>query len=187
MSIIKSRGRHKKGINNLVKKLSRSIVVYKDTKKSECPNCYYDKLTDRSTGKCKWTLLETLNEKTDRTKYKYFVKGRCPICHGRGYLETKIKVNVDCLVNWVPQEKYDDKIMNVDAGSFSETIVRLKTEPKHLELFKHCSHIVVDGIRCVLSKPPFLRGVGSQSLLIVVAYTDDKLDRTNSEIVKDYK
>ena len=86
--------RYKKTIREVVGNLSRKVLVYKQSVRSDCPNCLYDKLTDRSTGKCRWTPVEVA-EFNDPTRYKYFLRGRCPICNGRGYLETIRKSWVD--------------------------------------------------------------------------------------------
>ena len=58
----KTKDRYRKSIRNVLKGLSRSITVYKQPIKNECPNCYYDKLTGSSTGKCKWTWEEAVQK-----------------------------------------------------------------------------------------------------------------------------
>jgi hypothetical protein len=53
-------------------------------------------------------------------------------------------------------------------------------------LFKNCSRIVVDGVECKLSKPPILRGLGTQAILIVSAFTTEKPRVSSDEFIKDY-
>ena len=71
--------KHKNTIRNVIKGLSRKVEVYKQPKKQECPNCYYDKFTESSTGKCKWTAVEALVKQGEYEdgggeglRYKYF-------------------------------------------------------------------------------------------------------------------
>lgn len=182
----KVKSMYMKNIRHLIKNLSRKVKIYKQPVKSECPNCYFDKLTYKSTGKCKWTPAQVLSF-NDPSKYKYFLKGRCPICKGLGYIETDRTVWVDCLVTWDPEARgFGNEFIYTPAGSEGSTIVSLKTDPKHYNKFKNCVKIVIDGVECKLSKPPVLRGLGNQTLLIITAFTTEKPSIDTDEIIKDY-
>ena len=188
-----TKDRFRKAIRDVVKGLSKKVLVYKHPIKSECLNCHYDKLTDRSTGKCRWTVEEAEQLQSDweiqnpgQVKYKWFRIGRCPICKGIGYLEIKRKAWADCIVNWNPQSSGQNQMVFTAAGTEGSTIVQLKTDPKYYELFKNCVSLVVDGIECKLSKPPILRGLGNQALLIIFAFTTDKPKVDSGEIIKEY-
>jgi hypothetical protein len=177
---------YKKNMRHIIKDLGRRIKIFRQPIISECPNCYYDKMTQKSTGKCKWTNLQVL-DLNDPSKYKYFLKGRCPICKGEGFLEQQRVVWADCLVTWDPDASgTGNEFIYTPAGSEGSTIVRLKTDPKYYDEFKNCVKIVVDGIECKLSKPPILRGLGNQTLLIITAFTTEKPSVDSNEIVKDY-
>ena len=52
----KTRDRFRKSIRDVIKGLSRKVEVFKQPIKMECSNCYYVKMTSKSTGKCKWTV-----------------------------------------------------------------------------------------------------------------------------------
>jgi hypothetical protein len=192
---VKTKERHKRRIQDVVKSLSRKVVVYRQPTKAECYNCYYDKMTDRSTGKCKWTPVQALAKQAEwealgysTTRYKYFLKGRCPICYGKGYIETHRRVNVDCMVIWNPTNRsYGNESLYTPAGSEGSTDVRLKTDPKHFDLFKASSKMIIDGVECKLAKAPALRGLGVQAVLIVDAFTADKPSASSGEVVKDYR
>lgn len=181
----KTKNRFKNSIREVVKGLSRKVLVYKTPIKHECPNCYFDKLTNRSTGKCRWTV-EEVEENNDSTKYKWFIKGRCPICNGNGYLEVKRKVWVSCLITWEPNMRFDSAITYTPAGVEGAALIQLKTDPKYYDLFKNCASIIIDNLECKLSKPPTLRGLGNQSVLLVIAFTTEKLKMDSSEILKAY-
>ena len=189
----KTKNKYKRRMRDVVKNLSRKVAVYKQPVKSECPNCYYEKLTDKSTGVCKWTIQEAIANQNIwetnggiGTRYKYFLKGRCPVCRGAGYLETARRGWAHCLVTWDPDARGGNDMTYTPAGTEGSTIVQLKTDPKYYDLFKNCKRIVVDGIDCKLSKPPVMRGLGNQTLLIITAFTTDKPQLDSGEIIKDY-
>ncbi len=184
--------KHKKAIRNVIKGLSRKVEVYKQHRKLECPNCYYDKFTESSTGKSKWTVVEALIKQGDYEsgggeglRYKWFKYGRCPVCRGQGYLTIKRRVWADCVVTWDPQAGRNS-VTYTPAGTEGSTIVQLKTDSKNYDLFKNSDRIVVDGVECKLSKPPILRGLGAQSVLIITAFTTEKPSIDSGEIIKDY-
>jgi hypothetical protein len=186
--------KHKKAIRNVVKGLSRKVLVYKQPKKTECPNCYYDKFTDNSTGKCKWTPLEAAQKQQEwvdagnkDVRYRYFKFGRCPVCRGDGYLTTQRKTWVDVLVTWDPGARGSQNTLTYTAaGTEGSTIVQLKCDPKYYDLFKNSKRLEVDGVECKISKPPILRGLGVQAILIVTAFTTEKPSIDSGEIIKDY-
>jgi hypothetical protein len=184
--------KHKKTIRNVISGLSRKVEVYKQPRKLECTNCYYDKFTDSSTGKCKWTPTEALQQQLalgpgSMLQYKYFKFGRCPVCRGKGYLTIQRRTWADCIVTWDPGSGgANNSITYTPAGTEGSTIVRLKTDPKNYDLFKNSDKIIVDGVECKLSKPPTLRGLGSQAVLIIIAFSTEKLSIDSGEIIKDY-
>ena len=181
----KTRSRFRERIRDVIKGLSRKVLIYRQPLKRECPNCYFDKMTNRSSGKCKWTPAEAASK--DSANYKYFKFGRCPICKGQGYLETQRKTYADCGVTWNPYERgFANEMMYTPAGTEGSTLVRLKTHPKYYDTFKNCVKIIVDGVECKLSRPPIMRGLGTQALLIIHAFTTEKPAVDSGEIVKDY-
>lgn len=193
----KTKDRFRKSIRSVIKGLSRSVLVYKQPVKNECPNCFYDKMTGTSSGKCRYDDIIEANaaqaawvaqdpKNLGVVRHKWFKHGRCPVCKGQGYLETKRKRWVNCLVIWNPDSRFSNDITYTAAGTEGSTIVQLKTDPMYFDLFKNCDRIVVDGIECKLSKPPILRGLGNQAVLIIVAFTTDKPKIDSGEIIKEY-
>ena len=197
----RTKRKHKKAIRDVIKGLSRKITVYKQPLKSECPNCYYDKMTNSSTGKCKWTPAQAYQKQQEWAaaygatneqcqtiiRYKYFSRGRCPVCKGLGYIETKRRTWADCLVTWDPRQSgAGNQMIYTPAGTEGSTIVQLKTDPKHYDLFKNSDYLVVDGIKCKISRPPILRGLGVQAILVVIAFTTEKPKVDSGELIKDY-
>lgn len=174
--------------------LGRSVLVYKQPIKSECPNCYFDKLTNKSTNECKWTLTEAKQKQHEYEasggeglRYKYFVRGRCPVCHGEGYLTKDRTMYVKAKVTWDPTSQGKDNTTTYTAaGTEGSTLVELKMHPKYFSDIKNCTKLVVDGVDCKLSEAPILRGLGNQALMIVIAFTTDKPKIDSGEIIKDY-
>lgn len=188
----KTKDRFKRAIRDVISGLGRQVCVYKPSLKSECPNCFFDKMTGTSTGKCKWTPLEARQKQLEyeastgrfELRYKFFKVGRCPVCKNNGFLEAIRKVWVQCTVNW---DTDSDSFVQSSAGLSGNTYVELKSDPKYLELFNNCTKINIDGLDCFVSSPPILRGLGNQSVLVVKAYTNQKSGVSDKEILKDYK
>ena len=142
--------KHQKAIRNVIKGLSRKVEIYMQPKKTKCNNCHYDKYTDSSTGKCKYTAVQAIIKQQEwedagniTVRYKYFLKGRCPVCSGKGYLEVVRKTWIDALVTWDPNTR-GNSISYTPAGSEGSTVLQLKTHPKHFDLFKNSTKIIVD-------------------------------------------
>lgn len=189
----KTRDRFKKAMRDVVDNLGRQIKIFKEIKRGVCPNCFYDKSTESSTGKCKWkTPLEAREKQfayeaegnTD-LRYKYFKAGRCPICRGVGYLVTHKRFWVKCIVNWDLSTE-SNEIIHTQAGRGSSTVVTLKTDPKYINTFLDCKRIEVDGVSCILEAPPTIRGLGNQTVLLIRCIADSKLKKSSREKLKDY-
>jgi hypothetical protein len=189
----KAKRRFKNTTQSFIKGLSRSVIVNKLPKRRLCDNCYYDKFTESSTGKCKWTVEEAQQKQDEwelthpgELKYKWFLRGRCPICKGRGYLEVNRSTTVDCKIRWSPDNRYGNEMEYTIAGYEGSTTVELKTEPEYLNLFKTAKDFVVDGVECKLLKPPYIRGLGNHAVLVVYVFTSDKPNKNSGEDIKDY-
>ena len=160
----KTRNRFEKSIQKTIDGLSREVVVYLPDKHSECPNCYYDKVNNRSSGVAKSSPGDTY----------YFVTGRCPVCKGKGTITTSRRRVIKGLVVWNPRGDRLNNLVFNRAGASGSTIVEFKTDPMYLDLLKNCKHVVIDSIICKLSSPPIIRGLGSKSVLIGEFFTDSK-------------
>lgn len=174
---------------DLINSLSRPVAVYSEPTKTECPNCFFDKTTNLSTGVCKWTAIEALNKQNEwivagntTVMYKYFVRGRCPICKGVGFLTEDIITYVDCVINW----NSTNDTTQTSAGREGSNIVKLKTEPANFELFITSTKLIIDGVTCKLARPPILNGIGGTHIMNLVAYTSSKLDPNSGEFIADY-
>lgn len=191
----KTKERYRNRIRDVViDGLGRPVLVYKQPATFECDNCYFDKFTNKSSGKCKWTLRESLQKQREYEgaggqgiRYKYFVKGRCPVCKGKGFLETSRRTRIKCKVTWQPTSKsYDNALVFTSAGTEGSILVELKTHPKYYKLFENCKKVVVDGVECVLASLPVVRGLGNKSILVVHLFTSHKAPISKKERLKNY-
>lgn len=171
---LKTKERFKKAIQNVViDGLSHEIVVYRQDSRAECPNCYYDKVNDRSSAIPKSSPGDTY----------YFTIGRCPVCRGSGVVTTKRKRGIKATIAWNPASDSMNMFVFNEAGSTGATRVMIKTDPCHLELMRDCKNATVDGIRCVLASAPLIRGLGNKSILVAIFFTEDKPSLRSGEYI----
>ena len=160
-------------MTRLIDGLGRDIVVYLPDRRSECPNCYYDKVHNKSSGICK----------SDPSSSNYFAYGRCPVCNGKGVIVTSRRKCIHGIVVWNPQGNATNNLTFGEAGMEGVTSVELKTDVCYLDLIKEAKCVSIDGVRCKLSNPPIIRGVGGKSVLIASFITMDKPRKGSGEYV----
>ena len=162
-------------LKEVVKELSKCITVITVSEQHECPNCYIDTVTGKSTGVCKNSPGHS----------DYFKFGRCPVCKGEGAIEYENKVYVNAVVIWKgagsASSSQNDLVFN-DYGMQGMCIAKLKTDICHLNLFKSCDYVIVDGVKCTVYNPPVIRGLGGKHVLIVYVHGDDKIN--DNETIK---
>jgi len=184
--------KYKKNIQKFINDLSQTVFVYTLSSKAQCTNCHFDSVNNKSTGKCKWTPVEAAQKQAalvaegiSEVRYKYFLNGRCPVCTGIGFIQAIRKRAIKGIIHWATDdETKENGIIQTPAGLEGATIVLVKTDPIHKELFAKCDKIKIQGTECKLMKPPFIRGVGNLSVLIVAAYTIDSLPREDKPTIK---
>lgn len=171
---LKTKERFKKTIQNVViDGLSREIVVYRQDRRTECPNCYYDKVNDRSSS----------IPKSSPGDPNYFTVGRCPVCRGKGVVTITRKRYIKATIAWNPASDSMNMFVFNEAGESGATRVLIKTDPCHLGLMRDCKSVTIDGIRCVLASAPLVRGLGTKSILVAVFFTEDKPSITSGEFL----
>jgi len=170
----KAKKHWKQSMSRLIDGLGRSIVVYLPDRRSECSNCYYDKVHDKSSGISKVGPLSPT----------YFTVGRCPVCTGRGVIVSSRKRCIEGIVIWNPQGNNTNTLTFNEAGMEGMTSVEVKTDVCYLDLIKESKYVIIDGIKCKLSNPPIIRGVGGQSVLVVIFVATDKPRNNSGEYVR---
>ena len=153
-----------RNIHKVLRGLGRCVTIYKQDVRTDCPNCYYDRINRESTGKYKPGGPTP------------FTRGRCPYCKGRGYTRVPRKKSITALVTWRPRPEgmMANDTLFTEAGKESDTYVRLKTDPCHLALIRDSKYALIDGLKCELYQPPILRGLGSRKVLVVLFVVSEK-------------
>jgi hypothetical protein len=169
----KAKKRWNQSMSRLIDGLGRNIIVYLPDRRLECPNCYYDKVHDKSSG----------IPKVGPSSSTYFTVGRCPVCSGRGVRVVSRKRCIEGMVIWNPQGNATNSLTFSQAGMEGATSVEIKTDICYLDLIKESKYVVVDGIQCKLSNPPIIRGVGGKSVLIATFFTTRKPKLDSGEYV----
>lgn len=99
-------------IDALINQLGKNVVLEFEPSRSVCPNCIFDNIGNRSSGRYK------------TGGPRYFEQGqRCPYCKGAGFLNTAVSKCIKCLTKWSPKDVERYGINLNDSGD----IVRLKT------------------------------------------------------------
>lgn len=167
----KTKRRFKNAWKSVSNGLGRRIVVYQPDTECECPNCYYDKVNRTSSGICKGSPGDP----------NYFAVGRCPVCLGKGVLVTTRRKCIEGIVIWNPSGDRMNSLTFTEAGFEGATKVEIKTDPCNLELIKNAKYVLIDGLKCKLSNPPIIRGLGEKDILIALFFTTDKPRKNSGE------
>lgn len=124
---------YKNYIEALIDDLSSNVPTYSTTD-VQCSNCLYDQVHKASLGKY------------NGSGPKPFSGGICPVCSGKGIIETEKETVVKCIVNWVNPNENDDFIAK-SGGAKEEIYVKLKTLVANYDTLKGADYMVVDGVR----------------------------------------
>jgi len=80
-------------VDTLLNKVGKNVWLQFDPNISQCPNCDFDPIRNRSSGRYKVGGPSP------------FIFGRkCPYCKGRGVLEEEVGLCIKCLISWNPSE-----------------------------------------------------------------------------------
>jgi len=169
----KTKDRFKKAWEHVRDGLGRSIIIYLADTRSECPNCYYDKIHDRSSG-----IPKSAPGDPD-----YFTIGRCPVCRGKGVLTVARRKCIHGIVIWDPSGDGANAMTFSEAGVDGATVVEIKVDVCYLDLIKNSKYAVIDGIKVKLAKPPIIRGLGNKSVLVAQFFTNEKSSPDSGEYI----
>lgn len=149
----------------VIEGLSENIIVYKVNLHLECVNCYFDSVNNKSSGVCK----------VESGEPNYFTIGRCPVCKGEGVVTVARKKHIKGLVIWSPREDSLNALSYNQSGMEGNTLVEVKTDKCYLELLRDCQYIMLNGAKCRLAKPPFLEGLGKDTITRSIFFTTEKV------------
>lgn len=101
-------------IDALINQLGKDVVLEFEPIKLPCPNCLYDSIGNRSTGRYK------------PGGPKPFTVGKCPECKGNGTLETRPTACIKALLQWSPKDmaRYGVMVTNPQAVVRTKCLLR---------------------------------------------------------------
>lgn len=187
------KSKYKTNIQELVLKMGRDIIIYSKPEKFNCPNCFYDDIAKKSSGRGRWTLAEATSLQADWEnsspdnkgvlRYRYFTNQRCPVCLGIGFLApVERKSYIKCNIRWGTKNSSDNKAVITVGGETYLNLVTIKTLPKYKNLLAEAESIIIDGLKCTKITPPNIRGLGNSSILVMDLYTTDVTTNSHSAI-----
>lgn len=124
---------YKNYIEALIDDLSSPVDVYYH-ESVRCNNCLFDQVHKSSLNKY------------NGVGPKPFHMGYCPVCKGKGEIETKKKKTLKCIVNWVNPNENDDFLASV-GGTKEDIYAKIKTYVAEYSIIKSSDYVIVDGIR----------------------------------------
>ncbi len=160
----KSKKRFKKRWDRVVKGLGRRIAIYSPPLTYECPACYYDKVNRTSTNICK----------VGQNDPGFFEGGKCPTCNGTGVLIVVRKRCIEGIVVWNPGGDRMNEFTYTEAGHEGARRVEIKTDPCYRDLIVGAQYVIIDDVKCKLSNPPVVRGLGEKHLLVAQFFAVEK-------------
>jgi hypothetical protein len=152
-------------INQVIEDLNKPILAHMPPDKVDCPNSIYDYVTQKDTGKFDSSFVSPVIIFGNTITPQPFVRGRCPVCFGKGFLESAVTKNLKALVKWNPGGADDLQILPV--GREGAPAVRIKVKRTNFETIKNAESFTIDGVKCELIQPPTIRGLGTQEELVV--------------------
>jgi hypothetical protein len=159
--------KYKKIWNKVRDEISRCFYVVTFSRTSVCNNCYYSDADKASSGRYK---------PGGPVPFNY---GRCPVCHGKGVIETKLRKKIKGDIVWKGRASAvakENLITFYIPGEEDMNIVRIKVGLCHKDLIDNADHIIVDGYKCTILKPLAEAGIQTKASLTFYAKTRDKKD-----------
>lgn len=164
---------YKKYINQVVSDLGREIDVLSSLTTVVCPNCYWDGVTNKSSGVFDSSFVSPVtvfsSTSAERTITPIpFTRGRCPVCFGEGKLVAHSVTTITANISYYPEElggKSEE--YNVEPfGKDGKSYIILKTHEKNYSLLLNCDAIFINDVRYEKVRPPVYDGVGIHALAV---------------------
>jgi len=116
-------------VDSLLNQVGKNVLLQFDPNISSCPNCVFDSIRGRSSGKYKAGGPSP------------FIYGRkCPYCKGHGVLKEEVELCIKCLISWNPSEILK---FGISVQKDSE-IVKLKTLVDNAADIKRAKIAIID-------------------------------------------
>ena len=156
--------------NKVRDEISRCFIVVTIIPEDPCPNCYYNSVEHSSSGEYR---------PGGPTPFRY---GRCPVCGGKGVIETKVENKIPGDIVWKGRASViakENLITFSTPGEEDMNIVRIKVDLCYRNIINNSDHLIVDGYKCSILKPLAEAGIKYKASLTFYAKTRDKLSESN--------
>lgn len=192
----------KKGIKDYIKEMGRDITVTMPPASTDCPNCIWDSVSEKSTNVYNKGFVRPVNVFPGKS-YQYQLypvpfnidisevdpgiqydpalpdpkplkSSICPVCKGKGILTKDNNICIRAHITWNPREEY----LDLSAGRDGVPICRIKTYKEHYALCAEAKSFLIDGVKCVMETPPKVKGLGDVHLIefyLIQTQVDDKV------------
>jgi hypothetical protein len=158
---------YKSLIKQVVKDLGEQISLYYDPDIEKCPNCYTDPVSGKSKNVFCSSFVTPVIIFGETISPHSFTRGRCPVCKGDGSLYDYTPVSVKAIVKW---DRRDSDMERTVAGDEGRNVARIKAQKSYYVKIRDCAYAIIDGVKCVLIKPPVLRGLGAADEIVVAFF-----------------
>lgn len=134
------------GIDTLIRQLGKQCKLIYEGEQSQCPNCNFDSTFNRSTN-----IYNGVGPKP-------FNRGRCPVCHGTGYLPGGGITSevVTFLIDWQPKPWQWEDPRNTEIR-YPAGLVQTKGFVVDLPKVLQAKYIIVDYLNAVFENNRFVR------------------------------
>jgi len=151
-------------IKQVIKDLGEPILIYGTPEVADCPDCLFDRVTGKSKNIFDSSFVAPTTIFDVVINPQSFTNGRCPVCKGEGRLFDYTPKTVRAIVKWRIEDSEMERMVAGDEGS---NLVRIKAKKSFYETIRDCEYAMIDGVKCVLVKPPVIRGLGQQDELVI--------------------
>lgn len=179
---------YKQGFDEYIRVMGKTVHVVLPSVKVDCPNCLWDSVSNTSSNVWDSNFLrpvtifpQTPAQKTifpqpfnvvsvSGVQYdpslvdpKILSVRICPVCRGKGFLESPIEYCIKAVVTWNPEVR-DGQVLNLPAGITGNSIVLVKTFSKNYALIKQAEYLVIEGTKVVFHNTPGIKGLGDNHI-----------------------
>jgi hypothetical protein len=151
---------YRNSINRLIADGGRTIEVWLPPSIADCPNCFWSSVLQRSANRYDSSNPNTLNG----TTHKPFDDGQiCPVCNGRGLLNTPRSSTYTALIS----TKMNPEEISIFEKTYKDVRKTITVVESFLDLSR-ATHAIIDGDTYKLAGKPKRTGPGAFSHVVAI-------------------
>lgn len=166
--------------------MSRTITIISRPESYEtvdCPNCLSSGGTSTGVYDSSFSSPTTIfgNVITPTP----FTRSRCPVCLGEGFLRNEIILSkcIEALVRWNPAGNDGrETLVSTPAGFEGSDVVRVEVAKCHFSLLRDSEHVLIDGIKCTLIRPPVFRHLSDVDITVAAFLMSVEVGHSSRDI-----